>query len=90
MSLCQYSNALGEPGKGIHSYRVFNIAIFDVLFTLLAAGASFFILVRLGLISNSIKSFIISLLTWFVAGIMLHRLFCVNTTINKFLFGIIS
>lgn len=32
--LCKYKDALGEPGKGIHSYRLFGIAIADVLMTL--------------------------------------------------------
>ena len=37
MSLCAYKNILGEPNKGIHSYRVFNIAIVDVLMTIITA-----------------------------------------------------
>ena len=37
MSLCKYANALGEPGKGVHSIRVFNIAVVDVLFTIILA-----------------------------------------------------
>ena len=35
--LCQYKDALGEVGKGVHSYRIFNIAIVDVLLTILGA-----------------------------------------------------
>jgi len=35
--LCQYKNILGNVGKGIHSYRLFNIAIMDVIFTILLA-----------------------------------------------------
>lgn len=35
MNLCKYKNILGEPGKGVHSYRIFNIAIVDVLLTLI-------------------------------------------------------
>jgi len=37
MSLSKYKNILGEPGKGIHSYRIANLAIVDILATL-AAG----------------------------------------------------
>ena len=37
MNLCQYSNVLGEPGKNFHSYRIFNIAIFDVVGTIIVA-----------------------------------------------------
>jgi hypothetical protein len=35
--LCQYKDILGKPGKGIHSYRIFNIAIVDVLLTIIGA-----------------------------------------------------
>ena len=37
MDLCKYKNALGEPGKGIHSYRLFGIAIMDVIMTIIGA-----------------------------------------------------
>jgi hypothetical protein len=35
--LCKYKNILGKPGTGVHSYRFMNIAIVDVLLTLLLA-----------------------------------------------------
>jgi hypothetical protein len=37
VDLCKYKNALGEPGKGIHSYRLFGVAIADVIMTLIGA-----------------------------------------------------
>jgi hypothetical protein len=77
MDLCKYKNALGEPGKGIHSYRLFGVAIADVLMTIIGAF----------LISYFFKfSFIKTLLILFLTGIALHRLFCVRTTIDKLLF----
>ena len=30
---CKYKDVLGEPKKGLHSYRVFDIAVMDVLLT---------------------------------------------------------
>jgi len=36
MSLSKYKNIFGKPGKGIHSYRFFNIAIVDVFLTIIA------------------------------------------------------
>ena len=30
-SLCAYRTLFGEPTKGVHSYRFFNIAIVDVI-----------------------------------------------------------
>jgi len=79
MNLCKYKNALGEPGKGIHSYRLFGLAIADVIMTIVGAF----------LIAYFFKfSFIKTLLVLFLLGIVLHRLFCVRTTIDKLLFNV--
>ena len=76
-SLCQYSKSLGEVGKGIHSYRIFNIAYMDVLGTILGAY----------ILSYSFNTpFLYTLVGLFILGITLHRLFCVRTTIDKLLF----
>lgn len=77
MSLCKYKNMLGEPNKGIHSYRLFGVAIADVIMTILAAA----------LISYFRKQpFVSVLLFLFLLGIVLHRIFCVRTTVDKLLF----
>ena len=77
MSLCKYKNALGIPNKGIHSYRFMGVAIMDVLMTIAAAY----------LISIFFKyNFIYTTLVLFILGIILHRLFCVRTTVDKLLF----
>jgi len=78
--LCQYKDVLGKPNEGIHRYRVFNIAIVDVLLTIML---SFFIS---WLFSTEIAC---TLLVIFLLGILLHRIFCVNTTINTAIFGTI-
>jgi len=77
IDLCKYKNALGVPGKGIHSYRLGGIAIADVIMTIIGA----FII---SLISG--WKFIYTLLGLFILGIIIHKLFCVNTTIDKLLF----
>ena len=78
MSLCKYKNALGIPNKGIHSYRFMGVAIMDVIMTILAAY----------LISIFFKyNFIYTTLVLFILGIILHRLFCVRTTVDKLLFS---
>jgi len=79
MSLCKYKNILGEVGKGIHSYRIFNIAIIDVLLTILAAYVIHIFMPN--------YKFVYILLFLFLLGIILHRLFCVDTTVDKLLFG---
>jgi hypothetical protein len=77
IDLCKYKNILGIPGKGIHSYRVGGIAIADVIMTIIGAFIiSFF----------SGWNFIYTLIGLFILGIILHRLFCVRTTVDKLLF----
>jgi hypothetical protein len=72
--LCKYRNYFGKPGEGAHSYRLFNIAYIDVLFTVITAW----------LISHFFKlSFGYTLAILFLLGIVMHRMFCVRTTIDK-------
>lgn len=78
MDLCQYSNIFGEVGKGVHSIRIFNIAIVDTLSTIILAY----------IISAMLKiKFWKVLIILFILGIFLHRLFCVQTTIDRIIFG---
>ena len=79
MFLCKYKNIFGEVGKGLHSYRIFNIAIVDVLFTIIAA----YLIHRFLTPSYSFTTILIAL---FLLSIILHRLFCVRTTVDKLLF----
>jgi hypothetical protein len=80
MNLCKYKNILGVLNKGIHSYRLFNIAVADVIMTILGAFLiSFFFKLTL-------LPFIYVLIFLFILGIVLHRLFCVRTTIDKLIF----
>ena len=77
VDLCKYKNALGEPGKGVHSYRLFGVAIADVIMTLIGAAIiSYF---------SGYSLFYVSVIL-FILGIALHRLFCVRTTVDKALF----
>lgn len=74
---CEYSNIFGEPNKGVHSIRIGNIAIVD-------AGAT--ILVSYLVSKYFDTDFVITLILFFVFGIILHHIFCVRTTIDKLLF----
>ena len=76
MSLCRYKNALGTPGAGAHTH-VAGIALFDVAATLLAAW---------GLSMNFRLPFWQPAAGLFAAGVVLHRLFCVRTTVDRLLF----
>ena len=35
--LCKYKDIFGKVGEGLHSYRLFNIAIVDVISTIFVA-----------------------------------------------------
>lgn len=76
---CSRSNMFGKPGEGIHSYRIYDIAIIDVLFTVIGAYLIHLLIPK--------YSFSWILLILFGLGIMLHRFFCVRTTVDKFLFS---
>jgi hypothetical protein len=76
--LCKYKNVLGKVNTGLHSYRILDIAVVDVILTILLAYV-----VKL-IFPN--KKFILILGLLFLLGIILHRLFCVRTTIDKLLF----
>ena len=77
MSLCQYKDIFGKPGTGAHSYRVGGIAVVDLGLTVLAAF----------LIARYLKTnFLVILAILLLLGILLHRMFCVRTTVDKMLF----
>ena len=79
MSLCQYKNVLGVPREGIHRLRdpIFDTALNDVIMTIVIA-----FVISWGLNYQ----FGVVLLIIFVLGIILHRTFCVRSTVDKFLF----
>jgi hypothetical protein len=74
---CKYSKSLGELGKGIHSYRFMSIAILDLVGTIMFAFLfSYFLQIPFWVILGILLGL----------GILLHRLFCVRTTVDKLLF----
>ena len=80
MSLCKYKNIIGMPRTGIHSLRdpFFDIAINDVAVVAVAAY-----IINMYFTNYSFWYILIII---FIIGILSHRLFCVRTTIDKFLF----
>jgi len=75
--LCQYKDSLGKPNKGVHSYRFLGVAIVDVIASVIG-GWSIAIWMKWNIVYTIIGVFI--------SGILLHKLFCVRTTIDKLLF----
>lgn len=76
--LCKYKDSLGKPKEGIHSYRLFNIAIMDLIFTIIGSFILSYIFK---------KPFFLIFIIIFLLGVFLHKIFCVDTTINRLLFG---
>ena len=72
-SLCAYKNIFGAPNTGLHAYRIFNLAIVDIVLTLIVA---------------MIISAWYGGLFWksagilFLSSIFFHWLFCVPTTVT--------
>ena len=75
--LCKYKDIFGIPGKGVHSYRIFNIAVVDVLLTLVASYI-LSIIFKIPLLGITVIMFLLV--------IVLHRVFCVKTTVDKLLY----
>ena len=77
MNLCQYKNVLGEPNKGVHKHYGLGFAIFDVIGT----GVGAYMLS---------KTFNTSFLTSFgllmFLAVASHKIFCVDTALNKVIF----
>ena len=78
MGLCKYRDIFGKVGTGVHSLRLFDIAVVDTLLTLLLAYV-----INLYLKSNVFLIFFILM----VASIFIHRIFCVETTLTKMFFS---
>ena len=79
MDLCKFKNMFGKVGHGIHSYRCLNIAIVDLILTIVLAY----------LVSDIMKlKLLYTLFGTVLLGIILHRLFCVFPPLS-FIFGAI-
>jgi hypothetical protein len=77
IDLCKYKDIFGRPREGAHAYRIFDVAVVDVAATFIVA----FLIARVfGLV------FWKSLVVLFILGIILHRMFCVRTTVDKWVF----
>jgi len=75
---CPYKNIFGKPREGAHAYRVFDIAVVDVVCTL-ALG------IALAYAFN--WNTILTCVVLFLLGIAAHRAFCVRTRVDELLFS---
>jgi len=76
-SLCPYKNLIGKLNEGVHKYRLLDIAIFNLIINIILAYliAKYY--------NQDFKMILVILL---LLDIIIHRLFCVRTTIDKLLF----
>ena len=74
MSLCKFKDIFGKVKEGPHSYRIFNIAIVDTGLTIIIGYfiAKFFKL-----------NLLYTLIVIFILGTIIHKIFCVETTLTK-------
>jgi hypothetical protein len=78
--LCEYKDIFGKPQEGLHAYRdyFFNTAVVDWI-------ALFIVALILSITLNTniyTTSFFL-----FILSILIHRIFCVKTTVDNFLFN---
>lgn len=76
--LCEYRDAAGRPGEGVHRFRIGGVAAVDLGLTLLAAW------VVSRVFRVALWKAVLGLL---LLGVVVHRVFCVNTALNRKLFG---
>lgn len=76
---CKYKNLGGLPGEGIHAPRIpiIKLAFWDTFLTILG----------IFVVSVLTKySFITLFIITFLIAIIAHKLFCVNTKLNSYIF----
>lgn len=78
--LTKYKSIFGDPNMGLHSYRIFDIAIVDLVATIIVA-----VLVAKYFETNIFATFILL----FVIGEVFHYIFGVDTTVKKLIAKII-
>lgn len=77
MDTCKYRHIFGKEGQGVHSLRVFNIAIVDLALTLAAAyGIAKYMEWNLAIVFVAIM----------IIAVLVHKAFCVETTLTKLVF----
>jgi fatty acid desaturase len=75
--LCKYKDLFGKPREGLRKYRLFDIAILDTA-----------VVVLIGVLISYLTGYNIwvVLAVLFLLGIIVHRIFCVRTGMDKLLF----
>lgn len=72
---CAYKDILGKKNEGVHSYRTFGFSTVDTLLTVLLA------------VVISREDFVRVFIGLMLLSVILHRLFCVDSTLTMLVFG---
>jgi hypothetical protein len=75
---CKHRDYFGKVNEGVHKSKVLGLAINDVIPTILFS-LIFAYLLKL--------DYLLTIICVFLLAILLHRMFCVNTTLNVLIFG---
>ncbi|VBB17822.1 hypothetical protein YASMINEVIRUS_285, partial [Yasminevirus sp. GU-2018] len=84
--LCQYKDIFGAPNTGAHAYRIFDLAVVDVVSTIIVGFLIYWILSKY-YATLTLFHLMYIMLALFALGIIAHRMFCVRTTVDKLLFS---
>ncbi len=80
MLFCQYKDIFGKPNEGVHSYRLFDIAVVDVGMTIIGG----YLMHRYYF--NKYMSLFEFILLLLLFGVFMHKIFCVKTTVHNIIF----
>jgi Kef-type K+ transport system membrane component KefB len=73
-----FDDIIGVPNVGIHSYKIFGISYIDVVVVLIGAI----------MIAWFMKwSYVKTIVGTFILGIVVHKLLCVRSTVDKLIFS---
>lgn len=77
IDLCKYKDLFGIPGQGIHAFKIYGISVWDTLITI---GCALIIAWVSG------WGYWQTIIGVFLLGIVVHKLFCVRTAVDRMLF----
>lgn len=86
MSLCNYKDIFGQPGKGVHSHRFLGIATVDLGLTIVAglfiARSDF-----MRSVDGDITRSFVSIGGLIMLSVIIHKMFCVDTVFTRYILG---
>ena len=75
---CEYRDLFGKPGEGFHKTRLFGLAAYDLIGTI--------VLIIVVSVLTGVNILIIALFIS-ILTVIIHRIFCVDTALNKKIFS---